>query len=699
MSDANDQPSIVDLVSAIGTWLAVGLALVALIGVVGPILVWRATKTEQNRALNEIDDEGAETFGYIGRGLWTGHKVRIFRAIRAPILTQEPELSADHLTLRLASQDQQPSDLSTDWIQFGSLVEGYGIRILRGDTLVVQNGHAFLPVHTSWVLLIGLVGRYGKWQDKGMLPSTIARGISSTQAQVQIPAGRTSRSRSNFIAEDERYGTWTARTARPFKRSSTPWEDRNDRRRARGVTYRPLYGLTGIFFFPSTSGEENDDTTDHLFFSRHKAKRVGQLNQESLGIDMLFWLSVGCLPIGDTIICLTDVRDVHVLPEPTRPQRAPVRYDERPRNLDSRFKPPRIVGFGIDTSSDESSEDIFPSNSDARFRPYDSAYIAEQPNDPSSNRSVDVEGLRVFHLSPWNDRQDRLSDFSSIVYAERTSNKVISLREVALSEADANNIISGNEGTYIARDLPWIRLNTFGSVPQRLLRRSDGQLFAMALLELELCPYGYLISKEPSWSEPLLRAAANSLPQLLVRVLWNIDSSYGHLNFDERNHLHEAMRVVHHMDQISSTRRYFDTIYTLDKALGNAIKPNSLKGQIANISLGCVMLTSPEFQSIISQSARLLSEGFNGTIEFDLEKSVIKVHTVMNFVSQFPVDFDVLFPRAEDIDRTGTVQMSLADVLLICQRAALRSMALIEYLDSGPLFKAVSRLSKKVYIN
>lgn len=59
------------------------------------------------------------------------------------------------------------------------------------------------------------------------------------------------------------------------------------------------------------------------------------------------------------------------------------------------------------------------------------------------------------------------------------------------------------------------------------------------------------------------------------------------------------------------------------------------------------MITSFEFRSLMSQSARLLSEqggDFIGSIVVNFDRGFKEVPTVMNFVSRFPVDIDPLFP-------------------------------------------------------
>jgi hypothetical protein len=52
----------IDLLAVIGTWLAVWLALVALVGVITPFLILQAAHSERSQALRKIDDAGT---GYI----------------------------------------------------------------------------------------------------------------------------------------------------------------------------------------------------------------------------------------------------------------------------------------------------------------------------------------------------------------------------------------------------------------------------------------------------------------------------------------------------------------------------------------------------------------------------------------------------------------------------------------------------------
>jgi hypothetical protein len=50
-----------DIASVVGTWVAAGVAIIALLGVVGPLLIWRASRTERNRAIDLLTGGEAET--------------------------------------------------------------------------------------------------------------------------------------------------------------------------------------------------------------------------------------------------------------------------------------------------------------------------------------------------------------------------------------------------------------------------------------------------------------------------------------------------------------------------------------------------------------------------------------------------------------------------------------------------------------
>ncbi|KAK8006208.1 hypothetical protein PG991_012505 [Apiospora marii] len=705
-----EKPSTTDLVSAVGTWLAVGLAVIALVGVVGPILVWRATKGERNRAINAIEEGEAESFGYVGRGLWAGRRMRLFRRVSNPLLQNEPDLGdnkhfafqappdspqqAASSAARLfgwkhkagSSSKPQPSNESTDWVQFGSLAEAYSIPMKKGDNLVVEDGRAWLPVHTSWLLLLGLLGRYGPWQDKGRLPPTIARGTASNQARVGTLRQRsTGRPRS-------------LPTSRPWEKSHTPWEDAHDRRSFGSVTYNPLYGLEGTLFTPSHIPRDTGDQK-RVFFSRHRANRTGQLTPNKYGVDLLFWMAVGCIPTssGD-ILCLADVQDVPVIQELRTASRTTLSAPSPGPAMPSR----RNVHFDEDVEQSGSEDYAAPSLNDVAYQQISpAAYITPHSSGPELTVSYDPGRPRVFELAPWSERNADLSDFAAVVKADSTEKRVLSFRETALTEEQVRDILSASAGTYMDRGSDWLRLWRGGMDGgyARFMSRRDGQLLAHALLTLDLSPHGYLMSLERSHCRSMLCDAASSLPQLLTRSLWSIDALDLSDDDDLKTRLGKAMAKFYDLSQPAvRTRLYFAALYELDAALQEATRKTERAEQLAAQALGCVMLTSPEFRSIIAQATRLLAEGFGGNtaIVVNLDAGVIEVPTVLNFVCRFPIETEVLLDGVEPADGSGSVRLSLACVVLVCQRAALRSAMLDSALDSEPLFRAVTSLGQTV---
>lgn len=55
----------ISLAGTIGTWVAVFIGILALVGVVGPVLVWRASRTESQVALKAVDSGLAENWGFM----------------------------------------------------------------------------------------------------------------------------------------------------------------------------------------------------------------------------------------------------------------------------------------------------------------------------------------------------------------------------------------------------------------------------------------------------------------------------------------------------------------------------------------------------------------------------------------------------------------------------------------------------------
>ncbi|KAE9375193.1 hypothetical protein N431DRAFT_453865 [Stipitochalara longipes BDJ] len=72
----------ISLTTDVAAWIAVALALIALVGIVGPLLLLRESRSERSQALNEVDSQ----HGYVSKGLSLGRRGRIFHTVKVPDL-------------------------------------------------------------------------------------------------------------------------------------------------------------------------------------------------------------------------------------------------------------------------------------------------------------------------------------------------------------------------------------------------------------------------------------------------------------------------------------------------------------------------------------------------------------------------------------------------------------------------------------
>jgi hypothetical protein len=191
----------VELTSNIGTWVAAAVAVVALVGVVGPYLALQASFSDRNRAMNAVQDDCGK---YVTRGYRVTRGMRAFRRIRVPNLApsyiaNEPEATtlvppaATRGVWTIRSTNYQ--SFNTGWAKLAQLIEAYQARDLDADadvdlhvprdgTLEIVNSRTALVVSKHWILLLGLLGRYGKRSDKGVLYEARARRDSYSERRL-----------------------------------------------------------------------------------------------------------------------------------------------------------------------------------------------------------------------------------------------------------------------------------------------------------------------------------------------------------------------------------------------------------------------------------------------------------------------------------------------------------------------------------
>lgn len=174
-----------------------------------------------------------------------------------------------------------------------------------------------------------------------------------------------------------------------------------------------------------------------------------------------------------------------------------------------------------------------------------------------------------------------------------------------------------------------------------------------------------------------------SLPQLLITTILGIQS-LGQQRQILDDILLTMSTIYDAAEPLPLTRKYFAAIFELDRAFSAAIPlEEPLFGEII-ISL---MITNAEFCSVTTQSARHIPESGAGTVEYGVDQG---------FVRRFPVDLEMLY-EGQNIG-SDKVSIYHSEIMLICQKAALRKAMLEKSLDSFPIFLAVGRMKDVVHI-
>ena len=141
-----------DTASVIGTWVAAFVAILALLGIVGHVLIWRASGTERHLAIAAIDDENNI---FRSRSIHTGPGIWLLQRMRTSILNMAPASVEQSVSVSLDAIKEPIS--ATNWVQYGILLQAYGARDRTGDGIEIRIKKAHLMVHKFWILFFGLV--------------------------------------------------------------------------------------------------------------------------------------------------------------------------------------------------------------------------------------------------------------------------------------------------------------------------------------------------------------------------------------------------------------------------------------------------------------------------------------------------------------------------------------------------------------
>ncbi|KAK3370589.1 hypothetical protein B0H63DRAFT_564710, partial [Podospora didyma] len=134
------------LLGTIGTWVGVALALLALLGIVGPLLAIIASTTERQQALSQVHDKNQD---YVTKGYGISTTNRYLRKVKVPTLFS-------YYAVRIPAADQpwtlhtiESTTCRTGWARLCRVLEAYDATLPSGEPT-----EASLCAHLFWILRI-----------------------------------------------------------------------------------------------------------------------------------------------------------------------------------------------------------------------------------------------------------------------------------------------------------------------------------------------------------------------------------------------------------------------------------------------------------------------------------------------------------------------------------------------------------------
>ena len=345
----------VNIAGVIGTWVAVFFAILALVGIVGPLLLIYQTRSERFQALAAIDSPE-----YITKGFTPRKGYSFFRKGKVPTLEDPPNPGIQPQTEFFAilhsdtknGMVAQTTSSSTGWVNFASTLELYKRDFEKGDNLVFRGKQAWLPVHRFWLLAFGLRGRFGHRRDKGKATS------SGNAARLRIEGHQA-------VDRDAAYEL--------------------------GYLQGRLYGFTGTLWW-KTSGSNVSDP-DEVYFALHpKEDRQPSLIPDQMPLSTLFWLSLGCLPlVGDPSGRVFDLAGFLSANQRAHNEEEEIHRRQQPRKFYRFSKRHDFKGYR--TLSDRTTTGLTERTNSHSFATYETP--TGNPGDGASKQWADAMGINM----------------------------------------------------------------------------------------------------------------------------------------------------------------------------------------------------------------------------------------------------------------------------------------------------------------
>jgi hypothetical protein len=621
-----------DLAGVIGTWIAVFLASVALLGIIGPVILLREIRSKYNRALNAVDDRQHR---YISRGVRISKRSRIFRQINAPALSNPPELSREVL---FRNDDAMEPASNTGWIMFALTLKAYNIRFPTGDELILENDQIWLPVHRLWILGFGLLGRYGFRTDRG-------RELASRNMR-----------RLDYVGLED-----------------------NENEYSRYDANKRLHGATG-----SLKHVQNEEF-DALYFSPNSRELRGSLRPDNVSLSELFWLAVGCIPAGNRVFDLSSYDEQRITDVDRKEQNGLNEVDIFPEiwreyNRREEIKNPGKNTFGGRNYTDEFAREAASDEEEEQgsgllgcsfFR-----FEALKVTRPESRfiawaRAMGCETADLLLMEKQTISADEESE---TLLAQDDQSSWLQVDSLYWHAAAGKKILIWRSDVHCMALalllLPWSPQHfLFGSVRGRF----GHELLCRASVNLSTLMAAARRSVQ-GWDLP------TDQKMLLSNVIEELDN-YTSQTSGSRSDIYKEWRLWKSMDRSRSKAHY-----ALDSALSSA----SQSALIIRNAIGILYLSSTSFRQIVGELAQNVSLSRSCTAEVDMTSNVFRISSPKHEAQQYRLEFAEVFLGEKILP--STVNVSYQELLLSCLKACGRSEWFREHIQSSGLLELVEML-------
>lgn len=670
----------VEVSSDVGTWVAAFFAVFALVGVIAPWLALQAAFSDKNRALNSIRDVPQK---YVTRGLRVSRRFYLMRRIHVPDLSPiyvsndpslpiliSPPIASNIWTL----SSTRYGDWNTGWAKLCELIQAYDVHdvesgnkipldIPPGGNLEIVDGSTALVVSKYWILLVGLLGRYGKRNDRGILQkSSIRRDMDGERASIRQWLGDESASESSV---DGRSLISRTRSSNPSLDNTglvnaTAYRVQHGNWKLTNIPLPKLYGITGdIQFLGRLRGSWRHFTS--VSFDPHSMSEIMipevTSKREVLPLRTLFWLAYGFLPHpyeSNVIISLEDPPDAL--------------HQARGRRR-------RLRKY---------------------FRLLEANYMPSSIGKAMRQLSLGAVKVMQFLEVPAVSNED-----------ESPGN------ELGIDHGDTNSFgYDDDESTNISVDGDWVVFESplAPTGTSIYLFKSDVEKMITALLYLNWDPWGYLVWRRNCdiWKGLLYRAMDildnDEFTTSDILRGFEGETHYDDIEWNAPSELDasETERIVRVETALSDflsrpeTRPFripLATLFILDTSFQEFVKDGPWERSTPSPPAEHTDGGGPSTVTANPQDHTHAVEN-SAKIEFDFNTKELRFHGTDQEHRTWNIEVNMVNP----LGNTGVVDIRSNDIVLIAAWAAIRASLWVRSLDSRHLLEFVKDLDRHVYV-